>query len=528
VSYRELTMIEVREVLRRWQAGQKVRAITRETGVDRKTVRRYIAWAEGCELEPHTPLTDEIVHLVAHGVQNRIAPPPSAARAALAPHRERIAEWLAGTGDHRSLRLTKVHQLLARQGVSVTYATLRRFAIDELDWTKPKVTVRVDDPPPGHEAQVDFGCMGWMRDPHTGRRRKLWVLVVTLSHSRHLFVWPTFEQTTAAVCEGLDAAWRFFGGVPLRIVPDNTKAIVDHADPTAPRLVSAFGEYAQLRNLFVDTARVRRPKDKPRVENQVAYVRESWFDGETFPDLADARRSAEHWCREIAGTRVHGTTRRVPREVYEQHEKPHMQPPPMEPFDLPLWTDAKVHPDHHVQVQRALYSVPTRYIGRTVRVRSDSRLVRIYVGTELIKTHARVAAGERETDPNDYPPGKADYALRSVDALVARARAQGPHVGGFAERLLDRPLPWTVMRQGYRLLSLCKRYGADRVDALCERALAFEVLDVHRIARMLQSAQRIEDEAESRGQLRKLPAAPRFARPTESFSVRAKGEEGNR
>ena len=125
-------------------------------------------------------------------------------------------------------------------------------------------------------------------------------------------------------------------------------------------------------------------------------MRESWFDGEQFRDLDDARRNAEHWSREIAGRRIHGTTRRVPLEVFESEEKSAMLPPPTAPFDVPLWTDAKVHPDHHIQVVRALYSVPTRYLHRKVRVRADSKTVRIYAGTELIKVHPRQPPGGRK------------------------------------------------------------------------------------------------------------------------------------
>ncbi len=181
-------------------------------------------------------------------------------------------------------------------------------------------------------------------------------------------MWPTFVQTTAAVCEGLDRAWWFFDAMSKTIVPDNTRAIVKEPKALAPTLVAAFLDYVQARGIFVDPARIRSPKDKPRVENQVPYVRESWFDGETFTDLDDARRSAEHWSREIAGARVHGTTRQVPRELFESVEKAAMLAPPAEPFDVPLWVDkAKVHPDHHIQVARALYSVPTLYLYKTVR-----------------------------------------------------------------------------------------------------------------------------------------------------------------
>lgn len=93
-------------------------------------------------------------------------------------------------------------------------------------------------------------------------------------------------------------------------------------------------------------------------------MRERWFAGETFAgDLVAIRRHAEAWCRDVAGARVHGTTRQVPRDVYERDERPHMQPQPATAFDVPHWCKPKVHPDHHVQVLKALYSVPTRYIG---------------------------------------------------------------------------------------------------------------------------------------------------------------------
>ncbi|MBK8938235.1 MAG: transposase family protein [Polyangiaceae bacterium] len=233
-----------------------------------------------------------------------------------------------------------------------------------------------------------------MLDPETGRKRRLWVLVVTLSFSRLQFVWPTFRQTTEAVCEGLDRAWQFFGAMPASIIPDNTKAMIRRPDALDARLVDAFLDYVQARGLFVDPARVRSPKDKPRVENQVPYVRESWFDGETFTSLDDARASAERWSREVAGARVHGTTRQVPAELFEAVEKPTMKPAPDAPFDVPDWIDkAKVHPDHHIQVAHALYSVPTRYLRRHVRVRADRSTVKIYFGTELIKVHPRKPPG---------------------------------------------------------------------------------------------------------------------------------------
>jgi transposase len=418
----------------------------------------------------------------------------------------------------------RVHELLAREGVDVGYTTLRRYVHRELRWGERPVTVRLDDPSPGQEAQIDFGLMGHLVD-REGKRRRLWAFIVTLSWSRYQFVWPTYTQTVEDICAGLDAAWAFFGGVVQRIILDNPTTMVVRADPQSPTFQRSFAEYVQARGVFADPARVRHPQDKPRVENQVPYVRERWFDGETFTDdLAAIRAHAAAWCRDVAGARSHGTTRCVPRHVYEAEEKPHMQPALSAPFDVPRWAKAKAHPDHHAQVGRALYSLPTQYIGKTLEVRVDRTTVRFYLGASLIKTHMRVAPGKRSTHPTDFPSEKSAYALRNVDAVRALAQTKGEHVGAFAVRLLEGPLPWMKMRQAYGLLRLCERYGAERVDALCARALAFDVIDTRRVERMLKTAQSSEMRAESQGKLISLPG--RFARDPQAFATRRNDKGG--
>lgn len=127
---------------------------------------------------------------------------------------------------------------------------------------------------------------------------------------------PPVVQTTEAVCEGLEAAWKFFDAMARVRVPDTMSSIVRKADPLAPTITPAFLDDAQDRGIFIDAARVRTPRDKGRVESPIADVRASCFDGESFASLDDAPRHAARWAREDAGGRVHGTTRRVPREVF--------------------------------------------------------------------------------------------------------------------------------------------------------------------------------------------------------------------
>ena len=125
--YRELTMTDVREVLRRWQAEQSIKSIARGTRIDRKTVRRYIEMAEQIGIDKRAVLTDAVVHEIAQSVQSRALPQPSDAWRNVEEHRAQIEKWIV-----EDLRLSRMHALLVRSGVSdVTYATLRRYAMQE-------------------------------------------------------------------------------------------------------------------------------------------------------------------------------------------------------------------------------------------------------------------------------------------------------------------------------------------------------------------------------------------------------------
>jgi hypothetical protein len=250
----------------------------------------------------------------------------------------------------------------------------------------------------------------------------------------------------------------------------------------------------------------------------VPYVRKRFFQGETFLDLNDVARRALTWCREVAGRRIHGTTRRVPLEVFETEERTALITLQPVRFDTPLWSRCTVHPDHHVRFDRALYSVPTHYVGKTVDVRGDRSLVRIYLGAELIKTHPHQSPGTRSTDFNDYPKDRAPYAMRFPDFYRKKALGIGSSAGAFADRLLAGEFPWSRLRQAQKLLRLADRYGAARLDAACRRALSFDLIDVHRVQRILEQAleQHHPSTELARGQL--VQAEFKFLRPSRHFS----------
>ena len=275
MAYREVSRAEIAEVVFRWQSGDSQRKIATGKGLSRATVRRYImaAMEAGLTRNGPAPSEDQLSRLVALGVAGpRKVETPT--EEILAPWADQIFEWLISN----RLQVTRIHELLEERGCRVSYTSLRRF-IQRRGWKRGSpATVRMGESEPGEVAEMDFGRLGLMDDPETGRRRVAWVLIVVLTYSRHSVVWPTFSQKLVEVIEGLEAAWTFFESVPGYLVVNNFPAAVADPDPLPPRrLTRGFLEYLQHRGFIADPARVRHPRDKPRVERGVPYVRERLF-----------------------------------------------------------------------------------------------------------------------------------------------------------------------------------------------------------------------------------------------------------
>ena len=485
MAFREVAVTEIREVLRAWLAGAGLRRVAEQAGVDRKTARRYVgaAVAAGLDRDGGTgQLTDELVGQVAQVVR-----PARPGGHGLAWGQLEAGQTEIEAHVKAGLSVVKIGVLLQRQGIVVPYRTLHRFCVERFGFGPTAATVRVADGEPGAECQLDFGYMGLLTDPVAGRQRKAHALIFTACYSRHMFVWLSFTQTLTAVIAGCEAAWVFFGGVFKVLVPDNASAIVAAADAVNPRFTTRWLDYAQHCGFATDAARVRSPRDKPRVERAVQYVRGNLFAGEHFTGLTDAQARAQAWCREVAGMRIHGTIQARPAEVFAEHEASALLPLSL-PYDVPVFTSVKVHRDFHVEVGRALYSAPKEYLGCHLDARADSALVKLFHHGQLVKTHPRQQPGRRVTDPADLPAEKTTYAMRDVASLAGPARRHGDNVGVYAERLLDTDLPWTKMRQVYRLLGLVRRYGPGPVDTACQRALDLDVVNVTKIASMFEKA----------------------------------------
>jgi len=509
-------MVEIKEALRLWMGGAKKKRIAAQLSLDVKTVRRYVAAAEGVGVVPGaSELTDELYGAVLLALQSSAERPHGDGWQQCIAERNEIARLL-----EQHVRLSKVRRLLLRRGVDIPYSTLHRFAVAELDFGRHAPTIPVVDGKPGDEIHVDTGWMTMLEPDEHGRRRRFRAWIFTPHVSRYRFVYPCFSESTETAIEACEAAWEFYGGVFGVVVPDNTKAIVHTADPLKPRLVDAFLEYAQARGFHVDPARVRHPRDKARTERAVRDVRDDCFGGERLLDLGGARVRARQWCADEYGMRRHATTQRLPREHFDTVEQAMLKPAPTAPYDVPLWVEPKVAPDQHAQVARALYSLPREWLGRTLRARADRTTVRFYdpVSRVLVKTHARQPAGGRATDPADFPTEKFIYATRDVDALLRRAHGHGRHIGEFASGLQrSRPEPWRCMRLLFMLLGLVRRFGAHRLDETCAIAVVADMFDVFRLERMLKLAAPPAPDPEPEP-ARVIPIG-RFQRPASDFAL---------
>ena len=471
MARRRFTVREIAEIPEHWQAGRSISAISKSLGVCRGTVRKYVYAAEARGYRQGDPTPSQGWKAFLREVIPK--PPDPSTRSEvfskLLPYQNEIREALATT-----TAATIWQRLRDEEGVMVSLASFYRYLSCFLFdvWKKPRITVRRSDPPPGEEAQLDFGYLGMWQDPKTGKRYRLWAFALILSFSRHMFVRVVtrMDQREWLMCHTM--AFDFFGGAPKRIIPDNLKTGIIKPDLYDPKFNQGYEELAHHYGVIIDPARSAKPRDKARVERVIPYIRDSFWSGRNFTSQEEINRQAKEWCLKVAGMRQHGTTRQQPLILFRLTERNQLKPLPALPFEIVTWHQAKVAHDCHIQVGSTLYSVPYQYVGKTVDVKLGSRVVEIYLDYELIKTHSRGARGQRVTDWNDYPPEKAAFFQRTPDWYRSRASLIGASTRETVEALLEEHA-FHHLRQCQGILRLAERYGQQRLEQACVRANAF-------------------------------------------------------
>jgi transposase len=482
MSGRRIETMDLRELLRYLQTEASNRQIATALGLDRRTVGRYRQWAtqEGL-LEGSLPPIEELQALVDRTLG--ATPPPQNTSTVAAYRAEVLRLRQAG------VEIAAIYARLGEQGFQGSYQAVYRF-VKALEPASPEVVVRLETAP-GVEAQVDFGYAGKFLDPQTGKPRKAWVFVLTLSWSRHQYAELVWDQSLATWIQCHRHALEFLGGVPQRLVIDNLKAAISRASFDDPQVQVTYRECAEHYGFLIAPCRPRTPEHKGKVEQGgVHYVKRNFLAGRAPQPLSTANIALRQWCLTTAGRRVHGTTKAVPLTRFETTEQAVLQPLPATPYDLSIWKIAKVARDGHITFEQAYYSVPCAQVGRQVQVRGSSTTVRIYdQDYHLLTTHDRAAhPGTRVTKLEHLPPEKVAGVLLDRPMCQATAAEIGPATAQVVQHLLDDPAI-DRLRPVISLLGLRETYGDTRLEAACARALHFDEYRYGLIKRILQQGQ---------------------------------------
>jgi transposase len=492
--------MDIREMIRRMQAGQSDRAIHRDLGIHRDTVRKYREWAVGQGvLEGSVPPVEDLHRLIEETMPN--TPPPQNV-STVEPYREIVEKM-----RREKVAMKAIWERLKERGYAGSYSSVRRF-VRRLEPLTPEATVRVERSP-GEEAQVDFGSAGKMIDPETGKERRAWAFVMTLSWSRHQFVRYVFNQKVETWLDCHRRAFAFFGGVPRRIVIDNLKAAIVKACWDDPEVQQAYRECAEHYGFLIGPCRPYTPAHKGKVERGgVAYVKRNFLGGRAMTTITQANRDVLKWCEATAGQRVHGTTKAKPLERFTEVEQAQLQPLPDTSYDMGVWKVLKLHRDCYVHFDNAHYSAPFAYIGQRLRIRAGTRQVRIYtMNYQLVATHERAdKPGTRRTTLDHLPPEKVPGLILGRDACLEEAARIGLATTEVVQALLDDAVLDRLPTVG-RLLRLRQRYGDDRLEAACQRALYFDDPAYQTVKRILTEGFDAEP----------LPSEPVSAPPAQTF-----------
>lgn len=473
MARRTIRVIEIVELYQHWHAGRRIGELSSSLGVDPKTIRKYTAPAVSAGIVPGgPPLSAQEWAALAEGWFPGAADRSrrQSSWADIEPHRARIEGWLG------EVTISTIHQRLRDDhGLSVSQSSLRRYLLANFaeEVTRSAVTVLRETPPAGDEAQVDYGLLGRWRDPATDRIRRVWGFMMVLSFSRLMFLRPVLSMDEQSWVHSHVLAFEFFGGVPARVVPDNLKTGVIKPDLYDPLINKAFGEFAAHYDCLIDPARVRKPRDKARVERPVPYARDSFFAGrsEEFMSEVHMQDDALRWCHVVANQRQHrGIDRVAPRALFDAEEAGALLALPPAPFELAKWSTPKVSPDIHVKVNKALYSVPWRFIGKVIDARVSARAVEIYVDGTLVASHVRIEKG-KQTNYDHYPPEKIAFMMRTPAWCRRRAAELGKSVAEAVDVLMETNALYRL-RSAQGVLGLADKYGAESLDAAARRALA--------------------------------------------------------
>ena len=365
---------QVKEIYEMKGAGRSIRGIAEDLGVARNTVRRYLKSPEAMRPRQRARRTSKL---------------------------DSYTEYVDRRLDDGLENCVVLHRELQALDYDGGYSILKSYVSPRRRRRQPEATMRFETAP-GEQAQVDWGSLAYLDED--GKKRRIWVFVMTLGWSRACYVELVRRADTAAFIQCHVNAFEYLGGVPRRCLYDNAKVVTLGRDEgKQPIWNQRMLDFAMRVGFETRLCQPYRAQTKGKVESGVKYVKGNMWPSIRFTDDADVNRQGLEWCDSVANRRIHGTTHRVPWEMLAE-ERAHLGRLPGRASLAPyLREDRKVARDGFVSWEGSRYGVHWKWVGRIVQVGQRQGTVEIWVGDERIAVHPRAQRlGQRFILPGQW------------------------------------------------------------------------------------------------------------------------------
>lgn len=477
-----LSMRKIREILRlRHEGGLSHRAIGQSCGIGCTAAREYLLRAKAAGLS--WPLPAELDDAA---LETLLFPPPPADKEGLLPDWRLVRQELSKKGVTLALLW---HEYRAAYPHGYGYS---RFCQLYRAWAETLEVPMRHEHKAGEKLFVDYtGHTMEVVNPQTGEATTVEVFVAAQGASNYTYAEPAWSQGLRDWIGAHVRAFGFFGGVNEIVVPDNLKAGVTSPHLYEPDLNKTYADFAQHYGCAVIPARSYKPRDKAKVEAAVQGV-ERWvlapLRNRTFfsmGELKQAFREQLDWYNNRPFQKLDGSR----KSLFEALDKPALKPLPASPYAFAQWKQAKVHIDYHVEVDAHRYSVPYQHVGKKVDVRLADATVEFFLDHKRIASHRRNPKKGGFTSIKEHMPKSHQAHLDwTPERLVRWAAKTGPQTQTLIERILaSRPHPQQGFRPCLGIMRLEKRYGAQRLEAACRRALAINSIGYKSVESILKN-----------------------------------------
>jgi transposase len=466
----------------KWVLGRSHREINRALGVGIATVSETAGRAKAASLD-----WAGVEQLSDVELEARMYPPPpgpGVTRPVPDPQHLHVELRRAGV----TLRLLHHEYLEAhRDGYGYT-----QFCAHYKQWLSRRSPTMRQVHRAGEKLFVDYaGKKPHIVDPKTGEVAEVELFLAVLGASNFTYAEATMTQRSADFIESHTRTLEALGGVPGAVVPDQLRSGVSSPGRYEPEIQRTYEEWAQHYGTVILPARPGHPRDKAKVEVGV-QIAERWIlaclRNQTFFSLDELNIRIWELLDEINERvmRSYGESR---RQLFERLDRPALKPLPQARFTYGTWKRAKVSIDYHVEVERHYYSVPHGLVHEEVEMRLTAMTVEVYLRGQRVACHARSRTlGHHTTTAEHMPKSHQRHAQWSPSRIAHWASTIGPQTEELVRAIMqERRHP----EQGYRsclgILRLGKRYGPERLEAACTRAVAIRARSYRHVESILKN-----------------------------------------